>query len=223
MTNGRAVRRVKSDGTLVEQEEHYFDGGRSRMILWFKSDEVKGKLTRAVEVPVRECLNMVKRDMPSVLFQHFEQMTKNLGTLKSKDKCQSVADMNLYFTSKPKVEFDIETYLKKTTTIDPMKIEYREEPSRCVIVNSKLKVQLHQMFQKTFAAVAAEINSFVMTDLNEALEDFRVTAEREKENADGIFERNKEMLEKKLSDEGAVLPLRFSCSRDEPHAFFFQC
>ena len=194
---------VDEHGTHHDSPEIDFTGGPAEIDMWIRSDHCKGKLLSFVTAPVRECLTSVDNQVPTLVLDHFQQMTANLAALQALDQCtEAVTDMAVYFKQKPTVQIDVEAYVKKTCDFDVTKISFRREAKKCVIVNSDFTREVYDIFKRTFETVGNELKTLIMADLTATLDAFSETASREKQNADAIYGRNKKMLEDRLANEG---------------------
>ena len=203
MNGWRVVYKDANTGAITESDEIEFPGGRAEIITWFQDKECHGKLLSYVSDPVRKCLEKVKIEVPTLIQSHFQLMSDNLATLEKMDECtEAVNEMLLFFKKPPNVQLDVKQYVDKTCTFDVMKITYRQETSKCVIVNKNFRVEVYNIFKSTFEAVGKELKTLIMADLTATLDVFSETAKRETENADAIYARNVKMLEDKLSIEG---------------------
>lgn len=197
------VVQILPDGTEREVERNEFKGGASDIRMWLRK-EGQPKLDSAVRGPTTACLEKVKKELPGIIMNCWEEVPRLLTTLKETCPSERVEDMTMYFSQLPKVEIDIENYVKRTCSFDLNKISFDEEPFCCVIYNSRLGPEISAIFEATFEAISKEIMTFIMADLEVVFANFAILVEREWTSAEKIYKNIEDNLKHKV-DLGAMI------------------
>jgi hypothetical protein len=178
-----------------------FPGGRAEFNMWLKN-EAKPKFSRIMETKFKDIMESkdgVVNQIKHSINHHWAKCAQLLNRLDEFDQADQQDDQFIEFRQAPVLELKVAQMAPQICTFDTKLITYEQQENQVVVYAQRFKRDVLNCFNTAADAAAHQIQEVIMAQLQGVLETFldRVTAA--KTNAQGIRERNQQVLEAKTS------------------------
>ena len=190
----------RSDGSIEEREEISFPGGKAEVRMWIESPRCKGKLVSFMKQPTKLQLEAARSCLPGVIKEMYTKcgdLVEMISTV-SDGTADAMRDMQIFFRKIPVVDFNVDLYVDTVCQMDAKQITFREERSHCVIVNETFKIEVYDLFKRSFQDAISLISATLFADLDHIFTDFSKLVSTELQTVEKIYMRNQEFLQQQL-------------------------